>query len=130
MPKPERFEFAIRKDVRNNPIVREIDERRQRELWQWMGIGTTLVLVLLFTAWQHFELIHHGYQLERMQREKEDATELNRHLQLEIQTLQAPQRIEQMAVDLGMVAPGPGEAITLQRERPTVLPDASLVATR
>lgn len=130
MPKPERFEFAIRKDVRNNPIVREIDERRQRELWQWMGIGTTLVLVLLFTAWQHFELIHHGYQLERMQREKEDATELNRHLQLEIETLQAPQRIEQMAVDLGMVAPGPGEAITLQRERPTVLPDASLVATR
>jgi hypothetical protein len=29
----ETFEYAIRKDVRNNTIVREVDERRQRELW-------------------------------------------------------------------------------------------------
>ena len=30
----EPFEYAIRKDVRNNPIVREVDEARQRELWK------------------------------------------------------------------------------------------------
>ena len=29
----EAFEYAIKKDVRNNPIVREVDEARQRELW-------------------------------------------------------------------------------------------------
>ena len=29
----EPFEYAIRKDVRNNPIVREVDQERQRELW-------------------------------------------------------------------------------------------------
>ena len=28
------FEYAIKKDVRNNPIVREIDEERQQQLWQ------------------------------------------------------------------------------------------------
>jgi hypothetical protein len=28
------FEYAIKKDVRNNPIVREIDEERQRQLWR------------------------------------------------------------------------------------------------
>ena len=33
MEHDETFEYAIKKDVRNNPIVREVDERRQRELW-------------------------------------------------------------------------------------------------
>ena len=64
------FEYAIRKDVRNNPIVREVDEERHRELWQSVGIGVVLVLVLLFSAWQHFELLRHGYRLEQMQRER------------------------------------------------------------
>ena len=30
----ESFEYAIKKDVRNNPIVREVDEARQRQLWK------------------------------------------------------------------------------------------------
>src|SRR5204862_5997671 len=64
------FEYAIKKDVRNNPIVREVDEARQRQLWRSMGIGLFLVLVLLFSAWQHFELLRHGYQIERMQQER------------------------------------------------------------
>ena len=52
------FEYAIKKDVRNNPIVREVDEARQRQLlalgrrsadsWSWC---------ILFSAWQHFELL-------------------------------------------------------------------------
>jgi len=29
---PEPFEYAIRKDVRNNPIVRELDKARHQEL--------------------------------------------------------------------------------------------------
>ena len=31
------FEYAIKKDVRNNPIVREVDEARQRQLWRSVG---------------------------------------------------------------------------------------------
>ena len=41
------FEYAIKKDVRNNPIVREIDEERQRQLWRTAGISAVLVLVLV-----------------------------------------------------------------------------------
>ena len=66
----EPFEYAIKKDVRNNPIVREVDEARQRELWSWVGVGGFLVAVVLFSAWQHFELLRHGYRIEQMQREK------------------------------------------------------------
>src|SRR5213076_2374232 len=45
----EPFEYAIKKDVRNNPIVREVDNARQRELWKWAGVAAFLVVVLLFS---------------------------------------------------------------------------------
>ena len=46
----EDFEYAIKKDIRNNPIVREVDQARQRELWRSLVIGVVLVAVLLFYA--------------------------------------------------------------------------------
>jgi cell division protein FtsL len=131
MQKTEAFEYAIRKDVRNNPIVREVDEERQKQLWQSVGIGVVLVLVLMFSAWQHFELLRHGYRLEQMQRERAAESEINRHLRLEIETLRAPQRIEKLATErLGMVAPDNGEAIVLERVTPAEPPAKALVATR
>ncbi len=131
MEKAEAFEYAIRKDVRNNPIVREVDERRQKELWQSVGIGIVLVLVLMFSAWQHFELLRHGYRLEEMQRERAAEAEINRHLKLEIETLRAPQRIEKLAIErLGMVAPTADEAIVLERVTPPAPPAKSIVAAR
>ena len=126
----EAFEYAIRKDVRNNPIVREVDERRQRELWQSMAIGSVLVVVLLFSAWQHFELIRHGYRLEQMQRERATEQEINRHLRLEIETLRSPQRIEALAVSrLHLVSPAAGAAVVIERAIPSDPPDASIVAS-
>ena len=47
MDKVGTFEYEIRKDFRNNQIVREVDERRLRDLWQSLGIGVVLVVVLL-----------------------------------------------------------------------------------
>jgi cell division protein FtsL len=131
MPRTESFEYAIRKDVRNNPIVREVDEERQKELWQSVGIVVVLVLVLMFSAWQHFELLRHGYRLEQMQREHAAEDDINRHLRLEIETLRAPQRIEKLATDrLGMVAPAADEAIVLERATAVEPAGKALVATR
>lgn len=125
------FEYEIRKDVRNNQIVREVDERRLRGLWQSLGVGALLVLVLLFSAWQHFELLRHGYRLEQMRRDLAAEEEINRHLRLELESLRAPQRIEKIAKDqLGMVLPGPAEAVVLERVIEPVPPARSLVAAR
>ena len=131
MEQTESFEYAIRKDVRNNPIVREVDEQRQRELWQSAGVGVLLVLVLLFSAWQHFELLRNGYRLEQMQRDRAAENDINRHLRLEMETLRAPQRIEKLATQqMGMVAPAAGDAMVLERVTQTKAPATSLVATR
>jgi cell division protein FtsL len=125
------FEYAIKKDIRNNPIVREVDEARQRQIWRSMGIGLFLVVVLLFSAWQHFELLRHGYQIERMQQERAAEEEINRHLRLEVETLRAPRRIEKIATEqLRLVAPARGQAIVLERVTPAAPPEKSIVAAR
>ena len=131
MDKSGTFEYEIRKDFRNNQIVREVDARRLRDLWQSLGIGMLLVLVLLFSAWQHFELLRHGYKLEQMQRERASENDINRHLRLEMETLRAPQRIEKLATErLGMVAPAAEEAVVLERVTAQPPPPKSIVATR
>lgn len=125
------FEYAIKKDIRNNPIVREVDEARQRQLWRSAGIAIFLVLVVLFSVWQHFELLRHGYQIEQMQQQRAAEEEVNRHLRLEIETLRAPQRIERIAThQLHLVAPSRDQAIVIERVTPAAPPETSVVAAR
>ena len=125
------FDYAGRRDIRNNPIVREVDKTRQRELWRSAAVGVFLVFVLLFSAWQHFELLQLGYRIEQLQQERARELVINRHLKLEIETLKAPDRIERIATgQLDLVAPGSGEAIVIERVVPAAAPDRSLVATR
>jgi cell division protein FtsL len=127
----ESFEYAIKKDVRNNPIVREVDEERHREMWRSVAIGAFLVIVFLFSAWQRVELLRHGYRLEEMQKERAIEAEVTRHLRLEIETLRAPSRIEQLATRrLRMVEPGPEDAVVIERVVPASPPAHSIVARR
>ncbi|PYR16333.1 MAG: hypothetical protein DMF95_11145 [Acidobacteria bacterium] len=127
----EPFEFAIKKDVRNNPIVREVDEARQVELAKSVGVAAFLVLVLLFSAWQHFELLRHGYQIEEMKRQRAAEEETGRRLRLEVDTLKSPKRIETVATEqLHLVTPSLDDAIVIERIVPADPPAASVVARR
>jgi cell division protein FtsL len=125
------FEYAIKKDVRNNPIVREIDEERHRQLWRTAGIGAVLVVVLLFSAWQTFELVRHGYEIQRLEAQRAEEEEINRHLRLEIETLRSPREIEDKAIkQLKLVAPDREQAIVIERVTPSAPPEKSIVALR
>jgi cell division protein FtsL len=125
------FEYAIKKDVRNNLIVREVDDERQRQVWRSLAIGGFLVIVILFSAWQHFELLQHGYKIQRMQQQRAAQEEINRHLRLEIETLRSPVRIERIATrDLHLVAPGRDQAIVIERVTASAPPGKSIVAAR
>ena len=127
----ETFEYAIRKDVRNNPIVREVDRDRHREMLRATAVGVFLVAVLLFWAFQHFELLRYGYRFEQMQRERGAEAEINRHLRLELDTLRSPIRIERLATNtLHMVAPGPSDASVIERVLPASPQPRSVVARR
>jgi cell division protein FtsL len=125
----ETFEYAIKKDVRNNPIVREVDERRLREQRHTLVIVVLFVAVVLFSGWQRVELLQHGYRVEHMQEQRADEAEVNRHLRLEIETLRSPQRIEMLATQrLHLVTPETGAAVVIERVVPAEPPSASVVA--
>ena len=89
------------------------------------------MLVLLVSAWQHFELLRHGYQVEELQRQRAAEEEVSRRLRLEIDTLKSPQRIESLALqELHLVTPNRDEAIVIERVVPAEPPAASVVARR
>ena len=125
------FEYDIKKDIRNNPIVREVDEARLSELSRSVFIGILFVVVLIFTAWQHFELRQHNYEIGEMQQQRMRELEVNRHLRLEIETLRSPARIERIATEqLGLVEPTSDVSFVIERVVPSDAPDRSVVVDR
>jgi cell division protein FtsL len=127
----EAFEYAIKKDIRNNPIVREVDEARLREMLRSTVIGVFVVAIVLYSAWQHFELVRNGYRIEQMQQQRAAEEKVNRHLKLNIQTLSRPDRIEQLASRrLKLVQPSADDTFILERVVPSEPPARSVVAAR
>ena len=127
----EAFEYAIKKDVRNNPIVREIDSARHRELWKTVAVAGLFVVILVVWAWQQFDILRHGYRVEEMQRERAAEEEVARQLRLEIETLKSPKRLEELATKrLHLVTPSRDEAIVIERVVPAEPPARSVIAQR
>lgn len=109
-------EFAIKKDIRNNPVVRGVDPQQRREFRRTVTLAAMILAMLLFSVWQHFEVVRSGYELERLRREKTDEASDNRKLRLELEMLRAPQRLEERAVEeLHLVAPSAADTIVIER---------------
>ena len=127
----ESFEYAIKKDVRNNPIVREVDRERHREMWRSLGIGVFLVIVLVFSVWRHLELLRFGYDLSDIQAERAAAEKVAEQLRVDLEQLRSLARIEHEATGrLRMVMPGPEDEGVIVRVVASELPDGSVVAQR
>jgi len=127
----ESFEWAIKKDVRNNPIVREVDLERHRDMWRSVGVSVFLVVVLVFAAWQQFELKRYGYRMEETQKLLEEEGITGRRLRLELEMLRSPAVVERQATkELHMAEPGPGEYTVIERVLETPAPPQSVVAQR
>ncbi|MCY3843585.1 MAG: cell division protein FtsL [Acidobacteria bacterium] len=127
----QQLEYAVRREIRNSPIVREVDRERQREQWRSLGVGLLLAAVVLVSAWQQFELLRNGYQVEQLQQERAREIEINRQLRLEIETLRSPARIERIATErIGLVAPSNDEALVIEHVRPAPPPARSVLAAR
>jgi hypothetical protein len=124
------FEHAIKMDVRNNPIVREIDEARQREMWRWLLVSTGLVAVILFSLWQRFSVIRLGAEVERMQRELAEEQVVNVQLKLTAEQLSTPGRIEALAskAPLHMTAPTSASTQILSRATSAIPPRTAVAA--
>lgn len=122
------LEYAIKKDIRNNPVIREIDGRERLNLRRTIWLAVLSVAVLLFAAWQSSELRTAGIRIEVLRQQLAQEEMLNRKLLLNLERLRSPQLVEQRAVrELRMVAPTSADTLILERVPPTS-PRAGVVA--
>lgn len=112
------LEFAIKKDIRNNPVVREVDVEQRREFRQTLTIVALVVAMVLFWAWPHLEAARSGRRLEDLRRSLDEATALNRHLRLELEAVSAPRLIDERARALGFVPATEGTTVIVERVVP------------
>ena len=128
----ESFEWAIKKDVRNNPIVREVDLERHRDMWRSVGFSACLVVaVLLFAAWQQVVLQQYGYRIEQTQKLLAEEEVVGRQLRLELETLRSPAFVETRAIHgLHMLYPGAADEMVIERVVEAPAPPQSVVAQR
>ena len=80
-------EYAIKKDIRNNPVVREVDAQQKREFLRATCLAILIVTMGLFAAWQHFRIVQTGYEVQKLQQQRAAEEALNRKLRLEVETL-------------------------------------------
>jgi cell division protein FtsL len=107
-PTPEVF-FA--KHIDNSRIVKADDPERRKEMRMFASVMTVLFAMVMLYVWQHFSSIEIGYQVEAQKLQVERLREENRQIRLSEAQLTQPQRIGDMARQLGMDAPAPGQVI-------------------
>jgi cell division protein FtsL len=122
--------FAIGPAIKNRPVAAEVDRVRQRDILRWLLVGAVLVAAALFDGWQRYGILDFGFKLSDVQRERAAEEMKGRLLRLEIETLRAPGRIEAMAGQLQLVAPGPSDAVVIERVVPPEPPPSSVIASR
>ncbi|MGH9491640.1 MAG: cell division protein FtsL [Terriglobales bacterium] len=106
------FHFAQRID--NSRVVRAVDPRRRREQRFLLAAAATICLLLFGYAWQNFQTIRLGYQIETVRRQEAGLRQWNRELQLEQASLRDPIRVYALAHGrLGMQSAQPGQWVSL-----------------
>jgi len=107
-PTPEVF-FA--KHIDNSRIVKADDPERRREMRSFTATMSILFLLVMVYVWQHFSAIEVGYQVETQKHQVAQMQEQNRQLRLTEAQLSDPGRIDQIARQLGLDAPQPGQVV-------------------
>ena len=123
------LEFAIKQDIRNNPVVREVDTEQKREFLQLLAVAAAIVVMLLIALWPRFSNQENGYQLEDLRQELARERALQRKYVLELETLLRPELIERRAIgELGMIAPSERDTLVLGRVPSSPRPTSAIVA--
>jgi cell division protein FtsL len=107
-PTPEVF-FVKRFD--NSRLVKAADPVRVREMRTFACAIAVLFALIMTYGWQHLSSIEYGYRIESEKQQLQLLEEQNRQLRLSEAQLGDPARIDQMARQLGLTAPQPGQVV-------------------
>ena len=112
-------EIYFNKAIDNSRLVKVADPKRAKEM-RMFSVSVALLFVLCMVyAWQHLSSLEYGYKIEAQKIERDALLEQNRALKLEDASLRDPERIEQLATHLGLIAPQAGQVMHLEVSRET-----------
>jgi hypothetical protein len=124
------FEFAVRRDVRNSTIVREVDRERQWRLLRAALVGLLFVALLTLNVHQHDTARSVTTKREEVVAGQKHEAAVRRHLEVEVQAQSAPAVVGARAASLHMVAPGQESSVVVERVTSSPPPARSVVASR
>jgi cell division protein FtsL len=115
--------YAVKRPVQNVYLVRERDRKRTRELLA-LALAALPPMVVLFAAiWANIETVRLGYQLERLESQREVLVKRGRSLRAEKAAASSLARVEAIARERLELAP-PRLAQVLQVTDGTLAPPA------
>ena len=104
-------EYFIAKRIDNTRLVKAADPVRIREMRVFAAACAVLFSLIMVYGLQHFYAIESSYRVESEKQMLNQLREENRQLRLSEAELSQPSRIDQMARQLGLGAPQPGQVV-------------------
>ena len=123
------LEYAIKHDIRNNPVVRDVDAAQRQEFVGALKWGALVVAILMLALVPRSKVVVTGYEVERLRAELVHAVAIQRQYRLQLEFLRRPQEIERRAIEeLGMVRPTEKNAVVRDRVPAAAPADRAIVA--
>ena len=104
-------EFFFVKHFDNSRLVKASDPVRAREMRVFSVAVAMLFSLIMVYGLQHFYAIESSYRVESEKQTLDQLREENRQLRLTEAELTQPGRIDQMAHQLGLAEPQPGQVV-------------------
>ncbi|MGA2338953.1 MAG: cell division protein FtsL [Terracidiphilus sp.] len=104
-------EFYLAKHFDNTRLVKASDPVRVREMRVFSAAVAVLFSLVMIYGLQHFYAIESSYSVESEKQTLDQLREQNRQLHLNEAELTEPGRIDQMARQLGLAEPQPGQVV-------------------
>jgi cell division protein FtsL len=104
-------EVLFTKRFDNSRLIKAADPARAKEMRTFACVMALLFGLIMMYGWQHLSAIEYGYRIESEKQSLQQLEEQNRQLRLTEAQLGDPERIDQMARQLGLAAPRPGQVV-------------------
>jgi len=123
------LEYAIKHDIRNNPVVRDADAAQRREFVGALKWAALIVGILMLALAPRSKVVATGYEVEELREQVARAQAVQRQYRLQLEFQLRPQEIERRAIEeLGMVRPNEKTAVVRDRVPAPAAADRAIVA--
>jgi cell division protein FtsL len=107
-------EIYFTKPIDNSRLVKVSDPERRREMASFVLALAVLFIVFMVFCWQHYSAIEYGYRNEALRAQRDTLRQARSQLQLEEASLRELGRIDELAHQMGLQSPQPGQVVSLE----------------